>query len=76
MTAAASTTPSGSELFRNSVENRSICQATPIAAQKPQEHRHPADGRRRLRVHAAIVRRHHPPVVEGDAPHDGRRDQS
>jgi hypothetical protein len=35
MTAAASSTPSGSELFRNRVENRSICQAAPIAAPSP-----------------------------------------
>ena len=74
ITAAASSTPSGSELFRNRVENRSICHAAPIAAPKPEEHRDPADGGRRLRVHAAIVRRHDPAEVQGDAPDHGRGD--
>ena len=35
ITAAASITPSGSELPSNSVEKRSICQAAPMAAPRP-----------------------------------------
>ena len=81
ITAAASSSPTGSVLSVNISRNWSTCDATANATRKPDEHRRTAERRQRRRVHAARAGHRDgtdpwccPPHHEGEEERDDRGD--